>query len=62
LPQLAELDEREIHAPWLAEPMLLAAKGVQLGRDCPWPIVEHEAARLRTLERFSKIKGSTAAS
>jgi deoxyribodipyrimidine photo-lyase len=56
LPQLAPLDAREIHAPWLAEPMLLAAKGVQLGRDYPWPIVEHERARLRTLARFAVTK------
>jgi deoxyribodipyrimidine photo-lyase len=56
LPQLAELDEREIHAPWLAEPMLLAAKGVQLGRDYPWPVVEHDSARQRTLTRFEAIR------
>jgi deoxyribodipyrimidine photo-lyase len=57
VPELAELDAREIHAPALAEPMLLAAKGVQLGRDYPWPIVDHEQARKRTLERFGAIKG-----
>jgi deoxyribodipyrimidine photo-lyase len=56
LPPLAELDAREIHAPWLAEPMLLAAKGVQLGRDYPWPIVDHEQARKRTLQRFEAIR------
>lgn len=56
LPQLAELDARAIHAPWLAEPMLLAAQGVQLGRDYPWPIVDHEQARKRTLARFEAIK------
>jgi deoxyribodipyrimidine photo-lyase len=56
LPQLGSLDAREVHAPWLAEPMLLAAKGVQLGRDYPWPIVDHEQARKRTLQRFEAIR------
>lgn len=56
LPQLAPLDAREIHAPWLAEPMLLAAKGVQLGRDYPWPIVQHDSARKRTLARFEAAR------
>lgn len=56
LPQLAQLDARDIHAPWLADPVLLASRGVQLGRDYPWPIVDHEQARKRTLERFEAIK------
>jgi deoxyribodipyrimidine photo-lyase len=57
VPELAALDAREIHAPWLLEPMLLAAKGIQLGRDYPWPVVDHEQARKRTLERFGAVKG-----
>jgi deoxyribodipyrimidine photo-lyase len=56
VPELAALDPRAIHAPWLVEPMLLAAAGVQLGRDYPWPIVDHEQARKRTLERFGAVK------
>jgi deoxyribodipyrimidine photo-lyase len=52
LPQLAALDEHEIHAPWLAGPMILAAKGIELGRDYPLPMVEHDQARPRTLKRF----------
>jgi deoxyribodipyrimidine photo-lyase len=56
VPELAALDARAIHAPWLIEPMLLAAAGLQLGRDYPWPVVDHEQARKRTLERFGAIK------
>ncbi|GAB3399058.1 DNA photolyase family protein [Massilia agilis] len=58
LPQLAALDAREIHAPMLAEPMLLLAKGVQMGRDYAWPIVEHERARKQTLARFEAIRAA----
>jgi deoxyribodipyrimidine photo-lyase len=56
LPQLAALDDKEIHAPWLAGPLALAAKGVELGRDYPWPVVDHAEARERTLARFGAVK------
>lgn len=58
LPQLRALDAREIHAPWTVAAAALAAKGVVLGRDYPAPIVDHDAARRRTLERFSVVKKS----
>jgi deoxyribodipyrimidine photo-lyase len=56
VPQLAALDANEIHAPWLAGPVALAAKGVVLGRDYPLPIVDHAQARERTLARFGVVK------
>jgi deoxyribodipyrimidine photo-lyase len=56
LPQLARLDARQVHAPWLAGPATLAAAGLALGRDYPLPIVDHEQARHRTLERFAVVK------
>jgi deoxyribodipyrimidine photo-lyase len=56
LPQLAGLADEDIHAPWLARPQELARRGVVLGRDYPLPIVDHEAARKRTLERYSVVK------
>ena len=56
LPQLARLDGKQIHAPWLVKPQALAERGVVLGRDYPAPIVDHDAARRRTLERFAVVK------
>jgi deoxyribodipyrimidine photo-lyase len=56
LPQLAALPDKLIHAPWLARPLDLQAAGVVLGRDYPAPIVDHDAARVRTLARFSVVK------
>jgi deoxyribodipyrimidine photo-lyase len=56
LPQLAKLDGKQIHAPWLVKPDVLAERGVVLGRDYPAPVVEHDAARQRTLERFAVVK------
>jgi deoxyribodipyrimidine photo-lyase len=56
LPQLAQLEGVAIHAPWLARPALLEQAGVVLGRDYPLPVVDHEAARARTLARFRVLK------
>jgi deoxyribodipyrimidine photo-lyase len=55
IPELAALDARDIHAPWLAGPVELAAHGIVLGRDYPLPMVEHEQARKRTLARFGAL-------
>jgi deoxyribodipyrimidine photo-lyase len=56
LPQLAALPDKLIHAPWLARPIDLAAAKVDLGKDYPLPVVDHAAARERTLQRFSVVK------
>lgn len=56
LPQLARLSNRDIHAPWLARPVELAAAGVVLGRDYPLPLVQHDVARAATLARYAVVK------
>ncbi len=56
LPQLAGLPDELIHAPWLGRPLDLAACGVELGVNYPWPVVDHDAARRTTLERYGRIK------
>ena len=59
LPQLAALDAKSIHAPWLAKPVAMAAAGLALGRDYPLPIVDHSTARARTLARYGVVKKSS---
>ena len=49
VPELAGLQSRDIHAPWLAPADRLAAGGVTLGQDYPHPIVDHAEARQRFL-------------
>ena len=49
LPQLASLDDEQIHAPWQVGPIELEAAGVELGRNYPRPIVDHAEARAKTL-------------
>jgi deoxyribodipyrimidine photo-lyase len=61
LPVLAGLSDKAIHAPWLASPLELQAAGVELGRNYPLPLVQHEIERARTLARFQAVKGAAAA-
>ena len=56
LPVLARLPDKLIHAPWQARPLELAAAGIELGRDYPAPVVMHDAAREKTLQRFAVVK------
>ncbi len=56
LPQLAQLPNKLLHAPWTAKPHDLQLADVRLGDNYPHPVVEHAAARLRTLERYAVVK------
>ena len=56
LPQLAALPTKALHAPWLARPLELQEAGVRLGGTYPLPVVEHDVARQRTLERYAVVK------
>jgi deoxyribodipyrimidine photo-lyase len=53
LPQLAALPARQIHAPWLAR----HPDDSGPGPDYPAPLVMHDAARRKTLERYAVVKG-----
>jgi deoxyribodipyrimidine photo-lyase len=52
VPELEPVPEKWIHAPWLAAPESLGAVGFALGRDYPFPIVDHAKARAATLARY----------
>jgi len=56
LPGLAKLPTKDLHAPWRASAATLSKAGVLLGRDYPEPIVDHEAARRATLERYAVVR------
>lgn len=57
LPQLAELPDRLIHAPWEVPAADLAKAGVVLGDSYPHPVVDHAAARQATLTRYGVVTG-----
>lgn len=54
--ELAKVPDSHIHAPWTLRPIDQTALGCVIGRDYPAPIVDHAQARLRTLERYGKLK------
>jgi deoxyribodipyrimidine photo-lyase len=56
LPELAQLPDKLIHTPWLARPVDLAAARLTIGVDYPAPIVQHDLARERTLQRFAAVR------
>ncbi|MEI7611689.1 MAG: deoxyribodipyrimidine photo-lyase [Betaproteobacteria bacterium] len=60
LPQLSAVPERFIHAPWRMNASEQDACGVIIGKDFPAPIVDHSAARQRTLERYAIVRKSAA--
>jgi deoxyribodipyrimidine photo-lyase len=60
LPQLAALPDAAIHAPWLARPVDLASAGLTIGKDYPGPVVQHDEARKKTLERYAVVKTAPA--
>ncbi len=56
VPELAQLSDKAIHAPWSVQPELLGQEKFQLGRDYPHPVVDHDVARRETLARFDVVK------
>jgi len=56
VPEVARLAPGLRHAPWLARPLELAEAGLDLGRSYPQPVVDHAAAREKTLARYGILK------
>ena len=61
LPQLTNLRDKDLHAPWLAPAMVLTAAGIRLGHDYPRPVVDHDQARKETLARYAVVKSRATA-
>lgn len=56
VPELAGLPAPYIHRPWEAPAGVLAMAGVNLGKNYPRPIVDHDLARKRALEALATLK------
>jgi deoxyribodipyrimidine photo-lyase len=57
VPELARVPDRHIHSPWTMRPVDQEAAGCVIGRDYPAPVVDHDAARRITLERYRRAAG-----
>ena len=55
LPELQNVPDKFIHAPWLMSYSETTWLGFQLGRDYPNPIVDHGVQRLLALDMFKKV-------
>ena len=56
LPVLSQLASKALHSPWTTSPIELSAAGVELGKNYPYPIVQHSEARALTLQRYEVVK------
>ena len=56
VPELAQVPDKYIHAPWKMGRIEQEALGVVIGRDYPAPIVDHAEAREKTLARYAVVK------
>ena len=56
VPELRELPDRWVHAPWEAPTTVLARAGVRLGSDYPFPLVDLARSRRRALAAWDEIK------
>lgn len=59
VPEVAALPAKLRHAPWQAKPLDLLEAGIALGSDYPLPIVDHAAAREKTLARYGILKANS---
>jgi deoxyribodipyrimidine photo-lyase len=56
VPELTKVPNKHIHAPWLMGRTVQESIGLVIGRDYPAPIVDHAAARAKTLARYAVVK------
>jgi len=55
-PELRELDDCAIFAPFDALPSMLMGAGITLGKNYPQPLIAHSDGRERALKAFAQIK------
>ncbi|MFT3730307.1 MAG: deoxyribodipyrimidine photo-lyase [Hyphomicrobium sp.] len=56
IPELARLSPPDIHSPWAASAGELKRANVVIGKDYPFPIVDHKTARGRALAAYENLK------
>jgi deoxyribodipyrimidine photo-lyase len=56
IPELAKLENRYLHKPWTADPSVLAAAGIVLGKDYPEPVVDLQDSRRRALRTWDQVR------
>ncbi len=57
-PEIAELPDAHLHAPFEAPAEVLKEAGVELGKTYPQPLVDHAKAREAALHGYERVKNS----
>jgi deoxyribodipyrimidine photo-lyase len=58
LPELVDVPEKFLHEPWKMPPETQRASGCIIGETYPAPIVDHAAARKKTLALYSSVRSN----
>lgn len=58
VPELAQVPPKFIHNPWALSPSEQAAVGCVLGRDYPFPVVDHAVQRQKALALYRRQEGT----
>lgn len=61
VPELKNMPDDHIHAPWEAPELILKSAGVELGKTYPKPLMMHSDARDRAMEAYKSVKKDEAA-
>lgn len=56
VPEISQLSDKNIHAPWLTPPLQQHALGISIGKDYPLPIVDHASQREKALTLYKSAK------
>jgi deoxyribodipyrimidine photo-lyase len=59
VPEIANLPDKYLHAPWTAPAALLEKANIVLGRDYPLPIVDLKASRQQALDAYQMMRHSS---
>jgi deoxyribodipyrimidine photo-lyase len=56
LPELSNVPDKFIHAPWTLPPLMQQSQGVMIGKDYPEPVVDHAVQRDKALALFKRVR------
>jgi len=58
VPELAQVADARIHAPWTMTPLEQQAAGCVIGSEYPAPVVDHAAQRVKALALYGRARGA----